>query len=234
MRLQRYLALCGVASRRKAEQLILDGRVQVNGLVIRTLGTKVLMSDDVLFDGKAALPQKRKLYLALNKPRGYICSASDLEERPKVLDLLAPNFKERLFSVGRLDFNTSGLMFFTNDGDFAKIVSHPSSKIEKEYIVESAEDIPEDRIEGFKKGAKIEGEMYRILDYSIISTKKVRIVLIEGKNREIRRLFQHIGCYVVRIHRVRIGQIHIEKLKSGSFRHLTAREIQWLMAQGEK
>ena len=108
IRLQRYLAVCGVASRRQSEELILSGRVQVNGTVARVLGTKVLMSDSVKFDGKLVSPETRKLYIALNKPRGYICSSSDPENRPMAIDLLSDRYSERIYNVGRLDFNTSG------------------------------------------------------------------------------------------------------------------------------
>jgi len=224
MRLQRYLAMCGIASRRKAEEFILEGRVKLNGDVVRVLGTKVVPGDVVKFDDRTVSPERVKLYIALNKPRGYICSSSDPDGRPKAIDLLSDAFNERIFSIGRLDFNTSGLLLFTNDGDFAKVVSHPSSQIEKEYLVETSEPIQDASLKDFKKGVMIDRVRYRILRYEQIGKQKVRIVLIEGKNREIRKLFESAGFYVKKIHRVRIGPVQLGNLRPGAYRLLSERE----------
>ena len=234
VRLQRYLAACGVASRRKSEELILAGRVQVNGTIARVLGTKVSLTDSVKFDGKLIKPETRELYIALNKPRGYICSSSDPENRPMAIELLASRYSERIYNVGRLDFNTSGLLLFTNDGDFSKIVSHPSSEIEKEYLVETADPIEEAVLSNFKKGITIDRIRFKISDYHISGPRQIRIILIEGKNREIRRLFATSGHYLRRIHRVRIGPARIGNLGSGEHRFLTEREINWFLRQDKK
>ncbi len=225
IRLQRYLALCGIASRRKNELHILDGRVSVNGTIIRVLGTKVDSGDKVLFDGKPVLPERRKLYIALNKPRGYLCSSYDPDDRPLALTLFADQYPERLYNVGRLDFNTSGLILFTNDGEFAKIVSHPSSEIKKEYIVESFEPIDSTILKEFQTGIVIEGVRYQISDYKIMTPNNVSLTLVEGKNREIRRLYESKGISIRRIHRVRIGPVHLGDLATAAHRMLTKHEI---------
>lgn len=232
MRLQKYLAQCGVASRRKCEEYIVDGRVTINGTIVRVLGTKVGPADKVAFDGKPVLPERRKLYIALNKPRGYLCTSEDPEGRPLALDLLSKHFTERIYSVGRLDFNSSGLILFTNDGEFAKSVSHPSSGIEKEYLVESFDPFPEEFLEEFKRGVVIEGAKYRIEDYTVTGPNTARIVLIEGKNREIRRLYESKNAGVRRIHRVRIGPLVLGDLRMGKFRSLEKREIEWFLGRG--
>jgi 23S rRNA pseudouridine2605 synthase len=234
VRLQRYLAACGVASRRRSEEYILNGRVKVNGETVRALGTKVTAADTILFDEKPVRPETRMVYVALNKPRGYICSSSDPENRPMAIDLIKDKYPERIFSVGRLDFNTSGLLLFTNDGEYARIVSHPSSEIEKEYRVETVEPIDGEVLKGFKNGVTIDGTRYMISDYTITGTRQVRIVLIEGKNRELRQLFASAGNPVRRIHRVRIGPIRIGNLSSGKHRNLNGKEISWFFNKAGK
>ena len=143
-RLQAFLAHCGVASRRACEQIILDGRVSVNGTVVTELGTKVRDGDAVTVDGKPVKLEARKCYVLLNKPAGFVCSASDEKGRQVAADLLKDSYKERLYNVGRLDMYSKGMILFTNDGDFAAKLSHPSSQIEKEYIVETSQDVTEE------------------------------------------------------------------------------------------
>jgi 23S rRNA pseudouridine2605 synthase len=234
MRLQRYLAICGVASRRKAEELILDGRVKINGQIVRVLGTKVASGDVVEYDEKRVTPETHKLYIALHKPRGCICTSSDPDGRPTALDLLSHEYKERIYSIGRLDFNTSGLLLFTNDGAFARIVSHPSSGIEKEYLVETSEIMDEASLQRFKKGITVSGIRYKIIRYEIIDKRKSRIVLVEGKNREIRKLFESEGYYVIRIHRTRVGPVRLGKLEEGGHRSLNESEIARLFSYERK
>ncbi|MCR4790169.1 MAG: rRNA pseudouridine synthase, partial [Treponemataceae bacterium] len=176
-RLQLYLAKCGVASRRASEQIILDGRVKVNGQIVRELGTKVSLEDIVSLDDNVIHFENTKRYVLLNKPVSYVCSLSDEKGRMVAADILKPHFSERLYNVGRLDMFSSGLIIFTNDGDFTKIVSHPSSQLEKEYIVETSTNIPSDLVEKFKKGIRIEGVFYRCQNAELLNTRKIRIVL---------------------------------------------------------
>jgi 23S rRNA pseudouridine2605 synthase len=233
IRLQVFLASAGVASRRAAEEIIANGRVSVNGEIITTQGTKVTEGDIVLLDGKPLQPESRKLYYALNKPPGYICTSSDPQGRPLALSLL-PSVKERLYNVGRLDFLSCGLIFFTNDGSFASRLGHPASALEKEYIVEAKGHIPDETVEAFNTGITIEGIHYKAEFAEIIGRRTIRIILIEGKNREIRRVFSHFHLHPVLLQRVRIGPVLLDDLKEGCSRPLTHKEILELnRGQGE-
>lgn len=228
MRLHVYMARCGVASRRKCEAMIAAGRVQVNGSVVTTLGTRVGPQDAVAVDGVRVHAEERKLYVALNKPKEYLCSAIDPQGRPLALDLLRPHFAERLFSVGRLDFLSSGLIIYTNDGEFARAVAHPSSQIEKEYRVDTKKPVSEKLLDQYRAGIEVEGERYKLLSYEIKNPRRIHLTLIEGKNREIRRVFAHWRIGVKRIHRTRVGIIRVRGIEPGTFRMLSRKEIEWL------
>ena len=228
LRLQVYLAHAGVASRRAAEGIIAEGRVSVNGVVISEQGCKVSPDDIVLLDGKPVRTESRLVYLALNKPPGYICSSSDPQGRPLAVNLLPDEIKERLYNVGRLDFMSCGLIFFTNDGDFAARLGHPSSGIEKEYLVEATGHIPDALIDAFEKGINIDGEHYRALAVERLGSRAVRVVLVEGKNREIRRVFSHFHLHPFRLRRTRIGPVKLEDLEEGKSRGLKKFELEAL------
>ena len=228
IRLQVFLSHAGVASRRAAEEIIAQGRVSVNGEIITAMGTKVKSSDIILLDGEPVQKESRLLYLALNKPPGYICTSSDPQGRPLALSLL-PAAKERLYSVGRLDFQSCGLIFFTNDGNFASRLGHPGSCLEKEYIVEASGYIPDTVIDAFNSGITIEGESYKAKSAAIVGRKTLRIILIEGKNREIRKVFSHFHLHPVLLRRVRIGSVLLGDLAEGSSRALTNDEISRLI-----
>jgi 23S rRNA pseudouridine2605 synthase len=232
LRLSVYLAHAGVASRRAAEGIIASGRVSVNGVIITAQGSKVLAGDAVLLDGKPIRAEAKLRYLALNKPPGYICSSSDPQGRPLALDLLPSDSRgksgetgERLYSVGRLDFLSCGLIFFTNDGDFAARLGHPSSGLEKEYLVEASGPIPDEAARAFSEGVVIEGERYQAKIAEKTGRKQLRVVLVEGKNREIRRVFSHFHLHPVRLCRVRIGPVLLGDLPQGESRPLTEDEI---------
>ena len=225
IRLQVYLAHAGIASRRASEELIRAGRVTVNGLSVSVLGTKVQEGDIVCFDGKKVLPEKLFHYLVLNKPPGFLCSSYDPQGRPLALELLPKTITERLYNIGRLDYFSSGLVFFTNDGDFAAKLSHPSSNIEKEYLVESTVPIPDTAVEDFLSGITIEGVRYKALRVIRIERKSLRIVLIEGKNREIRKVFSYFHLHPALIRRIRIGNVVLGDLPEGKTRPLSAEEI---------
>lgn len=225
LRLQVYLAHAGVGSRRSAETLITAGRVSVNGRIVSVLGEKVLPGDRVCLDGVLIQAESRLRYLALHKPPEYICSSVDPQGRPLALDLLPQDIKERLYSVGRLDYQSSGLIIFTNDGDFAAAVSHPSAGIEKEYILETSGIIPDAVPEAFTGGVLVAGIRYQALGIERLGRKSLRIVLIEGKNREIRRVFSHFHLHPVKLCRIRIGPVLLGDLKAGESRALTNREL---------
>jgi 23S rRNA pseudouridine2605 synthase len=231
LRLQTYLARSGAASRRNAEKLIAAGRVTVNGIVVTEMGTKALSSDTVCVDGVRARIESVLHYIALNKPPLYLCSASDTENRPLAVNLLPPEIRERLYSIGRLDYRSCGLILFTNDGMFAARLGHPSSEIEKEYIVEASGVISGVVVEGFLAGVEIEGVLYRAREVERLGRKKLRIVLIEGKNREIRRVFSHFHLHPVNLRRIRIGPVRLGDLAEGKSRPLLETELRALHAK---
>ncbi len=234
IRLQLYMARAGVASRRESERMIRTGIVTVNGAIVTELGTKVVPEDDVRVDGKRIHLEQRSVYVALNKPRRYLCSASDPEGRPLAGQLLEPHFTERLFSVGRLDFLSSGLIFYTNDGEFAKAVSHPSQSVEKEYHVDAQKPIDEELLREYREGIRIEGETYRLMNYQFKTPRSVRLTLVEGKNREIRRVFAHWRLGVKKIHRIRIGIVELKGLPPGQYRPLAQKEVDWFFQNARR
>ncbi len=237
-RLQAFLAHCGVASRRASEKLILDGRVSVNGTTVTELGVKVSKTDIVLVDGKQVRPENEKRYILMNKPAGYVCSQSDEQGRPVAVDLLKSAFSERLYNVGRLDMFSTGAIIFTNDGDFAAKISHPSAEIEKEYIVESSLPLPRSLAERFRKGVRVDGVFYKAKDAQELNSHKMKVVLLEGKNREIRKVFDDAGVAIRSLERVRIGTLQLGALKVGEFRELSDFEVSSLLnickSKGEK
>ncbi len=232
LRLQVYLARCGVASRRKSEQIILEGRVRVNGELANRMGITVRPGDRITLDGRPIYPQRHLIYLAVHKPRRYLCTSSDPEGRPLALDLVKPAFRERLFTVGRLDYLSSGLIFFTNDGAFAKAVSHPASEVEKEYLVETAHPVPASFLKQYQEGVEVNGVVYRLLQYSVRNSRTVQLVLIEGKNREIRTVFEAGNVAIKRLHRTRIGNVTVKGIQAGHYRSLTRGEISWFYQKG--
>jgi len=228
IRLQLYMARCGVASRRKCEEIIAEGRVKVDGRTMVKPGT-LISDEEVTLDGRPLKMTKKMVYFALNKPTGFLCSNADAEDRPLAVSLMKNAFSGRLHNVGRLDFLSSGLIFFTNDGEFTKKISHPSSEIEKEYIVETREKIPEEFLLQCKKGLTIEGVHYRIKNYFYKAPNRVSLTLTEGKNREIRNLFMYKRMKIKKLHRVRIGSVLIKSLGPGDYRYLTQKEVDSLM-----
>ena len=231
VRLQVYLARCNIGSRRKCEEIIDQRRVRVNGTVITKQGVKVNEGDTVTVDSKQVFPTRKMVYLAFNKPPKVISSASDPRGRPVAVDYFKNAFSVRLFNVGRLDFMSSGLLLFTNDGAFSKTVQHPSSSIEKEYLVETKKPVSKEMLMNFMKGVMIDGIEYKILKFHIKNPKSVSLVLEEGKNREIRKLFTSNNIQVKRLHRIRIGPVHLKGLDPGKFRPLTKSEISKLLGE---
>lgn len=229
IRLQVFLAHCGVASRRASEKIITDGRVTVNGQVVTEMGAKVSPSDVVCLDGKQVSVEEKKLYVLLNKPAGYVCSMSDEKDRPVAASLLKETYSERLYNVGRLDMFSQGLIIFTNDGDFAAKLSHPSAEIEKEYIVESSMPLPRTLAEEFEKGLRVDGVFYRCKSAFELNARKIKIVLVEGKNREIRNVFASKEIGIKKLTRVRIGNVEMNGLKAGEFRELSDSEVRGLL-----
>ena len=233
IRLQKYLAEAGVASRRTAEQIILEGRVCVNGQVIRLLGSKVDPArDSVTLDGKP-IRAKRKVHLALNKPRRCVCSRKDESGRATLYELLPPEWRTTLYSVGRLDYDTEGLIFLTNDGEFALRLTHPRYQVLKTYRAVVEGRVEAGSLETFRRGVFHQNERLKAQRVRLISSNASRSVveleLAEGKNREVRRLFESQGKTVTWLQRTQIGRIKLGELKPGRWRALTDPEINSLL-----
>ncbi|MDR1893572.1 MAG: rRNA pseudouridine synthase [Spirochaetales bacterium] len=231
LRLAVYLAHSGLTSRRKAEELIRSGRVRANGRIVKLPGFRV-GEEVITCDGRRIYPIRRRVYLALHKPPGYLCALSDERGRPLAGELLKKAYGGRLYPVGRLDFLSSGLIFYTNDGDFTRRVSHPSGEVEKEYLVETKGAVPEDFLRRCLGGLFVEGVFYKIEKYRYNKPDKVYLTLKEGKNREIRRLFASRRIAVKRLHRVRIGEINLQGLPPGGYRVLEPPEVAGLLGGG--
>jgi pseudouridine synthase len=230
IRLQKYLASAGVASRRAAEGLITAGRVAVNGNTVTVLGVKVdPRRDKVTVDGKPIADRQAMLYFALNKPRGYVSTASDPEGRPTVLDLVPT--QARLYPVGRLDADSEGLILLSNDGDLAYRITHPSHQIDKEYNVVVEGRPSEAQLQQLRDGIEIEEDGSRTAPAQIMIIKWMRdamwlrVVIREGRKRQIRRMFDAIGYPVLHLQRIRIGSLRLGTLPLGEYRSLTKQEV---------
>lgn len=224
MRLQKYLAHAGVCSRRKAEGFILDGRVRVNGQVVTELGTQVDPdSDTIHFDDRRIRPaKKKKIYIALHKPAGYVTTCAQ-ENTRIVMDLV--DLKERVYPVGRLDKDSTGLLLLTNDGDLHNRMSHPSFDHEKEYRVSTVRPIQQAALNRMAKGMKIDGKLTRPAVVSRVSDAGFTIILKQGMNRQIRKMVAKTGNRVKTLKRVRMAHIHLGRLKPGKWRYLNTQEI---------
>lgn len=229
-RLQKFMARCGVASRRKSEEIILQGRVKVNGETVNSVVSVDPELDRIEVDGKLIRPEENKVYIMLNKPTGIITSAKDQFNRKTVLDII--QVEERVFPVGRLDFDTSGLIILTNDGDFAYRMTHPSHEVEKVYEAEVLGIPTDEEMERFRSGLKIEDYVTSPSEIRIIRTKGrnsvVEVKIHEGRNRQVRKMCDAIGHPVIRLKRTKIGGLELGSLKEGSWRKLTSEEIDYL------
>src|SRR2546425_920089 len=227
-RLQKILAHAGVASRRHAEEMIQAGRVSVNGHIITELGSKADPADDVIkVDGKKLRPTARHIYVLLNKPKNVMSTSSDPEDRPTVLDYVKGKIKARLYPVGRLDFGSEGLIILTNDGEFTKLMTQ-AGVIPKVYHVKVAGK-PEDRaLQRLRRGAYVDNERLAPCTIEVLKSGEnpwYEVTLHQGRNQQIRRMFQSIGHPVEKLRRVRIGSLEDEKLRPGAWRLLTEEEV---------
>ncbi|MGI6212338.1 MAG: pseudouridine synthase [Anaerovoracaceae bacterium] len=233
MRINKYIASCGEASRRKADELIRAGRVLVNGRVLTEPGYDVRPEDEVTVDGRVLRQETKKVYYMLNKPIGVITSVSDDQGRMTVLDLIdQPG--QRLFPVGRLDYNTSGLLFLTNDGDFAYHLTHPKNEVEKTYRVRIAGNISRQSVARLRQGVEIgrgivtQRAYVKVLSWTKHSTL-LEVRIHEGRNREVRRMFEAVGKPVQELTRTAVGKITLGRLREGQYRKLSPAEVDYLM-----
>lgn len=234
IRLQKFIAMCGVASRRASEKLIADGRVKVNGIIVAEMGVKVDPEKDIiLVNNKKIRLEQKKVYLLLNKPLGVITSVSDDLHRTTVVDLV--NIPERIYPVGRLDYNTTGAIILTNDGDVAYKLTHPSRGVWKKYLVEIEGYISDEQISKLKKGVVLEeGKTAPARLKLIFRTKqksKVELSIHEGKNRQIRRMFETLNRKILKLKRLEVGSIKLGNLREGEWRYLSDKEVSSIAEQ---
>jgi 23S rRNA pseudouridine2605 synthase len=230
-RLQKYMADCGIASRRKCEEIIIEKRVKVNNTLVTELGYKINRNNDVVYvDGKKISPQEIKKYIALNKPIGYVSTVKDEKNRQTILDIV--KVKERIYPIGRLDYNTSGLILLTNDGEVYNNIIHPRKSIDKIYEAIIDGTISTMDIIKFEKGIDIGDYITAPAKIQILksydTTTKVKITIHEGKNRQIRRMCEAIGHPVIELKRISIGEIKLGDLPSGKWRDLKDIEVEYI------
>jgi 23S rRNA pseudouridine2605 synthase len=230
VRLQKYLAECGIASRRKCEEYIKQRKVEINGIIITELGTKVNPEKDkIKFEGKEVSKNNKLVYILLNKPIGYVTTSDEQFGREKVLDLV--KIKERIVPVGRLDMYTSGALILTNDGDFVYKVTHPKHEITKTYTVTIKGIIKTDEVDKLRKGVDIDGYITKPAKVKILKTdtekniSRLEIIIHEGKNRQVRRMCESIGKRVIALHRSKIGNISVKDIELGKWRYLKNEEV---------
>lgn len=229
-RLQKFLANAGIASRRKCEELILDGKIEVNGIIVTELGTKVSEKDIVKYNGKIVKPEEEKVYILLNKPIGYVTTAKDQFNRDTVLDLVKIN--KRIVPVGRLDMYTSGALILTNDGEFVNMLTHPRNEVNKTYNVTLKGFVENEDIQKLQNGVEIDdGYITKPAKVKILKIDKeknisrVQITIHEGRNRQVRKMCEAINKKVLALHRSSIENIDLKNLKIGEWRYLTNKEI---------
>ncbi len=234
IRLQKYLALCGVASRRAAEKMIAEGQVTVNGVPVTEMGVKVEEDTDVVrVNGEVVRPEETRYYIAYNKPIGEVTTVSDPEGRATVMDKFR-DFPARLFPVGRLDYDSEGLLLLTNDGDMMNRLLHPSREISKVYLVKVSNTISEEELSRLRRGVMIDGRLTSPARVRLVRQEAFAAVLLvsihEGRNRQVRKMVEAIGHQVVHLRRVEFGPISLGDLPAGRWRSLTPEEIRKLKA----
>ena len=234
MRINKYIASCGVASRRKAEEIILDRRVKVNGEIVSELSFNIDENKDIVeIDGKVISLSENHVYIVLNKPEGYITTVKDQFDRPSVLDLVT-DIKERVYPIGRLDYETSGLLILTNDGDLTYKLTHPKHEIDKTYVALVKGQPTYEELKNFRDGLEIEDyktapAKIRVVDVNEEKNySKCEIKIHEGRNRQVRKMCKAINHPVLRLRRIAMGEIRLKGLKVGEYRHLTKEEIEYL------
>ena len=231
-RLQKVIANSGFTSRRKAEELIKEGKVKVNGKIIKELGTKVSYEDSIIIDGVLLKKEENKEYYLLNKPRGVICSVSDDKNRKTVVDLIETD--TRIYPIGRLDYDTTGLILLTNDGELTNILSHPNNNVEKTYIAKIEGILSKENIDALKKGIIIDGRKCKPVRFKVRkkdlekNTSMVEITIVEGRNHIVKKLFHELKHEVIKLQRESYAFLTLDNLKSGEYRILSIKEVKKL------
>jgi 23S rRNA pseudouridine2605 synthase len=223
-RLQKIISQAGIASRRHAEQLILDGKVKVNGKIVRELGTKADVARDTIEVNHKVIKPQQHIYLMMNKPKRYMTTRDDPRKRKTVFDLLPPELRTVVWPIGRLDFLTEGLLLFTNDGELTQLLSHPSKEHEKEYEAVIDKELSEGRLEKLRNGMML-GNKKTATAKVIANGKTIRVTIHEGMNRQVRRMFSAFGYTVRSLKRVRIGKLVLKDLQLGEYKHIEKKDI---------
>lgn len=233
MRLNKYIAAAGVTSRRKADQLTINGNVKINGQVMREPGYDVLPDDRVEVNGALVIPAEKKIYVMVNKPKGYITTTSDQKDRPTVMELVE-DVPQRVFPVGRLDYNTTGLLLMTNDGELANKLMHPGHQVAKTYRAKVAGVLSPSKVAKLTRGVDIGGYITSPAKVNVVKQTErsalVDITIYEGKNRQVRKMFKAVGCPVQELKRTVLGELYLARLAEGHYRKLTREEIAYLMS----
>lgn len=235
MRINKYIASCGIASRRGADELITSGKVKVNNKIVTELGKEIdEYNDTVTVDGRKIEPIKKSIYIMFHKPKGCVCTLKDEKGRKTVMDYLGEFKDQRLFPVGRLDYDTEGLLLLTNNGDFANQLTHPSGEVPKTYVVKVNGPSPESDLARLRNGIVLDGEKLRRCKIKPLGEEeegffRYEVTIYEGKNRQIRRMFEAIGKEVTFLKRIKIGDLKLGGLSRGAYRYLTQKEIDALM-----
>lgn len=232
MRINKFLAECGVASRRAADKMIIDGEVKINGRIC-SLGDEVNLDDDnVTVNGKTVSTVKKYDYYILNKPKGYVCTVRDDKGRKTVMDLLPPNVKH-VFPVGRLDYDSEGLLIMTNDGELTYRLTHPKNEIPKTYLVKLEGTITDEALNKVKNGVVIDGKRTGKCNIKVVEQTRdavrLHITITEGRNRQVRKMFLAVGKEVKLLKRIKVGELTLRGLDRGEVRKLTAEEVEYLM-----
>lgn len=231
MRINKYLASAGLGSRRKVEEFIKNGKVKVNGVVITNFATDISENDSVVVNGKKISSTSKYVYYKLHKPKGYVTTVSDDKDRKTVIDLMR-GVHERVFPVGRLDYDSEGLLILTNDGELTNILTKPSSKVEKTYVVHIESSITQDEIKKLSSGVDIGGYITKPCSVQPIEIKenlsKLKVTISEGKNRQIRKMFATIGKNITLLRRVQIGEIKLGGLSRGEYNKLNSKELKYI------
>ena len=221
-RLNKYIASCGICSRRKADELIEAGKVKVNDQIVTNLGMQVSDTDVVKVEDKVISKEEKKVYIVLNKPKGYVTTNKEQFNRKSVIDLIHEDV--RVYPVGRLDMYTEGLLILTNDGEFSNKLMHPRNKIKKTYVVTTDTNVTKEQIENLKNGVDIGDYFTKPAKVKIVGNNKVEIIISEGKNRQVRRMCESVGINLLNLRRTKVGKIDLGTLQTGKYRYLTEEE----------
>ena len=224
MRLNKFIASSGICSRRKADELIEDGKIRINGKIVTVLGIDVKENDKVEYNNKTININEEKVYLMLNKPVGFITTVKEQFDRKCVMDLI--HEKTRVFPIGRLDKDTEGLLLLTNDGELTNKLTHPSHEIRKKYIVYTDTNVKNEQLEMLRNGVDIGGYITKKAEVKMLDKNNIEIIILEGKNRQVRKMCENTNIHLISLKRVAIGNLTLDGLEVGKYKKLTSKDLE--------